>query len=72
MCRKEMAEIRKGVSMSDISGKDSANAWKALVRNLWFRRIAWIALVVVRIAVAAIVGKEVYKWDQNRITKDRT
>lgn len=65
-CRKELEEIKKEISVTNVSRKDAARAWKALVTNLWLRRVAMIVLVAVLIAAAWASGRAIYRWDQER------
>ena len=65
-CKRELEEIKKEISVSNVSMKDAARAWKMLARNLWLRRIAAIVLVGVLIVAAGAAGMAIYKWDQNR------
>jgi len=65
-CRKALDEIRKEISVSNVSRQDAGRAWKALTRNLWIRRVTAIILAVVLMVPAALVGKEIYEWDQER------
>lgn len=65
-CQRALAEIRKEISAPNVSRQDAGRAWKALTRNLWIRRVAAIVLAVVMTVAAALVGKEIYEWDQER------
>ena len=67
VCRKALEEIRKEIFAPNTSMKDAGKAWKNLVRNLQIRRIAAAVLVVALIVAAALVGKEVYEEDQERL-----
>ena len=65
-CRKELEEIKKEISVSNVSRKDAARAWRILARNLWLRRVVSIILVAVLTAAAAAAGIAIYRWDQQR------
>lgn len=58
--------LKEEISVTNTSREDAARAWKTMVRNLWFRRIAAIAVLAALIVAAAFVGKEIYVWDQER------
>ena len=65
-CKKALMEIRKEISAPNVSRQDAGRAWKALTRNLWIRRVTAIVLAVVMTVAAALAGKEIYEWDQER------
>ena len=47
--------------------KDAGKAWRTLTRNLWLRRVTAAVLILVLAVTAALVGKEIYEWDQERL-----
>jgi hypothetical protein len=65
-CNQTLKVLKKEISVTNTSREDAARAWKTMVRNLWFRRIAAIAVLAALIVAAAFVGKEIYVWDQER------
>ena len=65
-CKKALAAINKEITVPDASKEDAAQAWKSLVRNMWFRRIISLLLVAVLLIAAAVAGKEMYQHDQER------
>lgn len=66
-CRRALEEIRKEISASNTTMKDAGKAWKSLVRNLWIRRVIAAVLAVALTVTAALVGKEIYEEDQERL-----
>ena len=65
-CQKALEEIKKEIAAPNASMKDAGKAWRTLTRNLWIRRVTAIVLAAVLTVAAALVGKEIYEWDQER------
>ena len=66
-CRQALDSISKEISAPNVSMKDAGKAWRTLTRNLWLRRAAAAVLILVLAVTAALVGKEIYEWDQERL-----
>jgi len=66
-CRQALDSISKEISAPNVSMKDAGKAWRTLTRNLWLRRAAAAVLILVLAVTAALVGKEIYEWDQDRL-----